>query len=99
MIYSFEIIYYDPTYQTLQNFLCLDNNKLDKFENFGLESCKRFVLMNFDINKLNILNTKDEIKIDKKYKEGSFLITIHRKKIEKKCNEFLEIKKEKKKNL
>ena len=97
--FSFEIIYYDPDQINIPNYLIIKDIKLNQFENFGVKSCRRFVLMNCDCNYLQALKTKESLEINRKYKAGSFLITIQREKLELKEKETIEKEKDKKKNM
>ena len=74
--FSFEIIYYDKYIIKLPKEIVLDEYKAYHYDNFGLDSCRRFNLINCPKNYLRTIDSK--IIINPDYLKGSFLITINK---------------------
>ena len=72
--FSFEIIYYDKSLKKLPKQILLENYKGVHFDNFGLNTCRRFNLINCPKNYLK--SVEPNITINPDYLQGSFLITI-----------------------
>ena len=72
--FSFEIIYYDKFIKKLPEEIILEKYKAYHYDNFGLDSCRRFNLINCPKNYLRSVDSN--IIINPDYLKGSFLITI-----------------------
>ena len=75
--YSFEIIYYDKSLKNLPNKIILNNYTISNYDNFGLQSCRRFNIINCPKDFLKTVENNNII-INPQYNKGSFLVTIEK---------------------